>query len=106
MKSIILTSALVLGLAAPAFAGSADFAAQHFAADNTGIESVVFSSSTQGLSNQAIDILAELTAENTGADSHFTVSNGSATASTRGAVNDRAANIFAELLAAEDAGDH
>lgn len=106
MKRIILTSALVLGVAAPAFAGTAasDFAQRHFAADNTGIESRVVDG-TDAPSARAVAIHTALAAEaDTGIESMINLSTEAMSVSSKG-VNDRAQAIFDALLDAEDASD-
>ena len=108
MKRIILTSALVLGVAAPAFAGTAasEFAQRHFAADDTGIESRVFLDGSDAPSARAVEIHTALAAEtDTGIESNISLSTDAMSVSTKGAVNDRAQAIFDALLEAEDAAD-
>ncbi|WP_166416975.1 hypothetical protein [Cochlodiniinecator piscidefendens] len=105
MKNVLLSAALVLA-SAPAFAGSsADIARNHFAADNMGIESVVFTGSTQGLSAEAAAIFTALAAEDNGDGRHVFEANDGMTRSTQGGVNPAAAAIFAQLAAAEDGPD-
>ena len=106
MKRIILTSALVLGVAAPAFAGTAasDFAERHFAADNTGIEARVVDG-TDAPSTRAVAIHTALAAEaDTGVESNINLSTDGMSISSKGA-NERAQAIFSALREAEDASD-
>ncbi|MFV2054327.1 hypothetical protein [Aliiroseovarius sp. YM-037] len=108
MKRIMLTSALVLGVAAPAFSGTAasEFALRHFAADNLGNEARVFLDSDNAPNARAVAIHTALAAEtDTGVESNINLSTDAASVSTRGAVNDRAQAIFDALLEAEDAAD-
>lgn len=118
MKRFALTTAIALGLAAPALAqdisgdytGAQRFVLEQLAQDDehirlnhalsTGNEVV----STQGIVNdRAADIFAQLLAED---DEHYRVAalmnDGSEVVSTQGIVNDRAAAIFAQLRAEED----
>ena len=104
MKNLVLSTALVL-ISAPAFAGVALDAQTHFAADNVGIESVVFTGGTQDLSSEAAAIFTTLAAEENGNGSFAIQANDGYTRSTQGGVNATAAAIFAELAAAEDATD-
>uniref|UniRef100_UPI00140D2C65 hypothetical protein n=1 Tax=Cochlodiniinecator piscidefendens TaxID=2715756 RepID=UPI00140D2C65 len=96
--------ALVL-ISAPAFAGVALDAQTHFAADNRGIESVVFTDSAQGLSAEAAAIFTALAAEDEGNGSYVFEANEGIARSTQGSVNPTAAAIFAQLAAADNGAD-
>ncbi|WP_166416974.1 hypothetical protein [Cochlodiniinecator piscidefendens] len=104
MKNIVLSTALVL-ISAPAFAGVALDAQTHFAADNRGIESVVFTDSAQGLSTEAAAVFTALAAEENGNGSYAIEANDGFTLSTQGGVNPAAAAIFAQLAAADNGAD-
>lgn len=101
---LALTTAFIASLAAPAFAG----AAQNLAAENTGGDanySVVDRSELNpGFSAEAIRILNQLASENTSGERNVITEESVMTASTK-SVSPKAAAIFAEMRAAEDAGD-
>ncbi len=109
MKRIILTTALALSFAAPAFAAPQNTVAQevalHFAASETGSGSRVYFGDNTGPSARAAEIFAELDAEDTGTRGLPVVAGQSVSMSSKGGHNAVAAAIFAELAAAEDATD-
>ncbi|KPU83758.1 hypothetical protein JI58_07795 [Marinosulfonomonas sp. PRT-SC04] len=107
MKRIILTTALALSFAAPAFAGvdtytNAQVARIHFAASETGSDSRVYFADNKGHSERAAQIFADLDAEDTGTRGLPVLAGKSMNMSTKGGHNAVAKAIFAELLAAED----
>jgi len=110
MKRIILTSALALSLAAPAFAGANDYTTAqrvelHFAASESGSDGRVYFGENNGHSARAAEIFASLSAEDTGIQGLPVLAGQSANVSTKGGHNAVAKAIFAELKAAEDATD-
>lgn len=104
MTRIFLTTALALGLAVPAFAETPDFVRHHFAADKTGYEARVIEGSATH-SQRAVDVLSSLAAENDGNERGLNISANQVTVSTKGGINARAQEIFARMLASEDASD-
>ncbi|PHQ99423.1 MAG: hypothetical protein COB39_03900 [Marinosulfonomonas sp.] len=110
MKRIILTTALALSFAAPAFADAgtytnAQLARIHFAASETGSDSRVYFAENTGHSTRAAQIFAELDAEDTGTRGLPVLAGQSINMSSKGGHNAVATVIFAELRAAEDGPD-
>ena len=109
MKRIILTTALALSFAAPAFAATQNTVAQdaelHLAASDTGSGSRVYFGDNNGPSARAAEIFAELDAEDTGTRGLPIVAGQTVSMSSKGGQNAVAVAIFAELSAAEDASD-
>jgi hypothetical protein len=110
MKRIILTTALALSLAAPAFAGADSYSTAqsvrlHFAASETGSDSRVYFSDNTGHSARAAQIFAELAAEDIGTRGLPVLAGQSISMSSKGGHNAVATAIFADLRAAEDAAD-
>ena len=109
MKRIILTTALALSFAAPAFAATQNTVAQdaelHLAASDSGSGSRVYFGDNNGPSARAAVIFAELDAEDTGTRGLPVVAGQTVSMSSKGGHNAVAATIFAEILASEN-GDN
>lgn len=110
MKRIVLTTAIALSLAAPAFAGvdqltNAQMARLHFAASESGTDARVYFGDNGGHSARAAEIFASLDAEDTGTRGLPVLAGDTVSMSTKGGHNAVAAAIFAELVASEDAKD-
>ena len=101
MTRILLTSAIALGLAAPAFASPAnDLARQLFAASESGNEARIVETS-EVHSQRAVEILTALAAENQGNERSLTISADVVTVSSKGGINEAARAIFSELSDAD-----
>lgn len=110
MKRIILTTALALSFAAPAFADAGSLTTAqsvqlHFAASETGSDGRVYFSENKGHSARAAQIFAELDAEDTGTRGLPVLAGQSISMSSKGGHNAVATAIFAELRAAENGPD-
>ncbi len=110
MKRIILTTALALSFAAPAFADAGSYSTAekvrlHFAASETGPDKVVFFSANKGHSERAAQIFAVIDAEDTGTRGLPVLAGQSINMSSKGGHNAVATAIFAEMVASEDAAD-
>ena len=120
MKTIVLTSALIIAASVPAFAGStleatlnveagkyttAQLVAMNFAQSKTGSDARVYFGENKGVSTRAAEIFAELSAEDTGTQPMPVLAGSGSNVSSKGAQNTVAAAIFAEMLAAEAGSD-
>ncbi len=110
MKRIVLTTAIALSLAAPAFAAGQNTVAQdvelHFAASDTGSGSRVYFGDNTGVSARAAAIFAELNAEDTGTRGLPILASSDVNMSSKGGHNAVATAIFAEISASENGDDH
>jgi hypothetical protein len=109
MKLIVMTTAIALSLAAPAFAAGQNTVAQdvalHFAASETGSGSRVYFGDNNGVSARAAAIFAELNAEDTGTRGLPILAGSDENMSSKGGQSAVAAAIFAEIRASENGDD-
>jgi len=110
MKRIVITTALALSLAAPAFADAnqytnAQIAELHFAASETGSDARVYFGDNNGHSVRAAEIFAQIDAEDTGTRGLPVLAGKVTNLSSKGSHNAVATRIFAEILASENGAE-